>query len=190
MRRSRDRRVLGLLFTATAVMLGGFWIRQMEPAHAPGPIARVVANPRTHPLAHAEDARQMEVRRQFNGAVSMLRANRYEPAAAALQRVLELAPDMPEAHVNMGFALLGLQRPTLARNHFDRATTLNANQANAYYGLALANEVRGEFDLAIGAMRTYLHLARAENEAHLRRARAALWEWETRVAAVRADATR
>lgn len=189
-RRGRDLRVWGILVTAGAVVLGGLWIGQMEPAHAPDAIARAAADPRSHPLAHAQDAREKEVRRQFDGAVSMLRARRYERAAAALQRVLELAPGMPEAHVNMGFALLGLQRATLARSHFDRATTLNASQANAYFGLALAHEARGELDLAMGAMRSYLHLARAEDEAHLARARAALWEWETRVASARAGGSR
>jgi hypothetical protein len=28
-------------------------------------------------------------------------------------------------------------------------------------------------------MRSYLHLARSETEVHLRRARAAVWEWES-----------
>jgi hypothetical protein len=31
-------------------------------------------------------------------------------------------------------------------------------------------------------MRSYLHLARSESEAHLRRARAAVWEWESQLA--------
>ena len=190
LRRPKDRRVLGIVLTVGAVLIGGLWIGRLEPTHAPVALDRAAVDPRKDPTAHASQARQAEVSQRFEAAVQMLRASRFDAAADTLRRVLELAPDMPEAHVNMGFALLGLQRPTLARNYFDRATTLNPNQANAYYGLALASEARGEVDLAIGAMRAYLHLARAEDEAHLRRARAALWEWETRVAAQRANAKR
>ena len=46
---------------------------------------------------------------------------------------------------------------------------------------ALASEALGDLPIALGAMRSYLHLARNENEVHLRRARAALWEWESRL---------
>jgi tetratricopeptide (TPR) repeat protein len=111
----------------------------------------------------------------------MLHARQYEPAAAALHRVLALEPTLPEAHVNMGFAMLGLQRLKEARDFFEGATALHATQANAYYGLALVSEAQGDLPLAIGAMRSYLHLAGADASAeHLRRARAALWTWESR----------
>jgi hypothetical protein len=39
-------------------------------------------------------------------------------------------------------------------------------------------------------MRSYLHLARGESEDHQRRARAALWEWETQLAERRQAAPR
>ena len=99
-------------------------------------------------------------------------------ALTALHRVLQLAPELPEAHVNMGYALLGLNRPKEARDFFDGATALRPAQANAYYGLALAHEAAGDLASATGAMRSYLHLARDERAEHLARARAALWEWE------------
>jgi lipoprotein NlpI len=89
----------------------------------------------------------------------------------------------------MGFAMLGLKQPKLAHGFFENATRLRPDQANAYYGMALANEAAGDLELALGAMRSYLHLAQSEDEAHLRRARAALWEWETRLAEQRADST-
>jgi len=56
------------------------------------------------------------------------------------------------------------------------------------YGLALAWEADGDLEMAMGAMRSYLHLARSESDDHLRRARAALWEWEARLQAARAAA--
>ena len=57
------------------------------------------------------------------------------------------------------------------------AAELRPEQANAYYGLALASARGCDIASARGAMRTYLHLA-DDQDRYLRRARAALWEWE------------
>jgi Flp pilus assembly protein TadD len=141
--------------------------------------AGLATHPRTPPQAAPKMPHADEVQRLFGHAVELLQARQFDPAVAALHRVLLLAPKMPEAHVNMGFALLGLERPRQARDFFEGATALRPDQANAYYGLALAHEAAGDLDLATGAMRTYLHLAKNESEEHLRRARAALWEWES-----------
>lgn len=157
----RDHRRAGALITLLAVLLGGFAISSRDTA----PTA--VTAPQTD-----------EARRRFDQAVVMLHAKQYDHAVTALHRVLVLAPQMPEAHVNMGFAMLGLKRTTEARDFFDGATALRPEQANAYYGLALAHEAAGDLASATGAMRTYLHLARNERSEHLARARAALWEWE------------
>jgi tetratricopeptide (TPR) repeat protein len=192
MNRRRDRRLAAIALTTGLVLLGGMGFGTLAPTHAPESIGgkSASADPHREPGAHAAAARAAEVRKRFDAAALMLHAKQFEPAAAALHRVLELAPQMPEAHVNMGFALLGLQRPKAARDFFESATALRADQANAYYGLALANEAAGDLELALGAMRSYLHLARHEDDAHLRRARAALWEWETKLAARRDVARR
>lgn len=174
----RDQRGLGLALTVVAVLLGGFWIARTPPAQRSDPAVAGAASG-----AAAPDA---ELRRRFEAGVALLNAQKYAQAASALHRVIELAPRLPEAHVNLGFAMLGLQRPALARNAFDNALVLKADQANAYYGLALAHESLGDLELALGAMRSYLHLGHTENEAHLRRARAAVWEWESQIAARRA----
>lgn len=165
----RDHRRTGAVLTLLAVLVGGFVIasRDTEPAPAqPAAAARAVS---------PGDA---EARRRFDEAVVMLHAKQYEHAVTALHRVLVLAPEQPEAHVNMGFALLGLKRVKEARDFFEGASALKPDQANAYYGLALTHEAAGDLALATGAMRTYLHLARSERPEHLSRARAALWEWE------------
>ncbi len=59
---------------------------------------------------------------------------------------------------------------------------LRSDQANAYYGLGVALDALGDRAGAVGAMRTYLHLARDEKPEHLSRARAALWEWQAAAA--------
>ncbi|HOY35411.1 MAG TPA: tetratricopeptide repeat protein [Piscinibacter sp.] len=167
----RDRRWLGLVLTAVVVLLGGAWFAWLEPTH-----------PAESPVQEAG-----ELRRRFDAAVLLLHSRQFSDAQASLQRVIELAPQLPEAHANMGFALLGLQQAEPARGAFERAIALKADQANAYYGLALAHEAGGDLELALGAMRSYLHLARGESEAHLRRARAAVWEWETQIGQRRAS---
>lgn len=165
----RDRRAIGVALTGAAVWVGGLWFAALEPTHAPEPLSAAAGDP------------QGELQRSFDAAVLLLHARRFDEAQVVLRRVIELAPAMPEAHVNLGFALLGAQRADGARLAFERAVALKPEQANAYFGLALAQEALGDLELALGAMRSYLHLGRGESEAHLRRARAAVWEWEAQL---------
>ena len=125
-----------------------------------------------------DDPHLAEITRRFQQAVMMLHAQRYEYAVTALHQVIEMAPRMPEAYVNMGFALLGLKRYTAARDFFNTATDLRPYQGNAYWGLAESLEQLGDLEGALGAMRTYIHLA-PPGDPYVRRARSALWEWES-----------
>jgi tetratricopeptide (TPR) repeat protein len=128
--------------------------------------------------SHARGQREREVRARFEQGVSMLHARRYEHAITALERVLALQPRLPEAQVNLGFAWLGLRDAAQAQRAFETAIAWRPTQANAYYGLAMALEQRGDPAAARGAMRSYLHLSRADDP-YRPRARAALWEWES-----------
>ncbi len=139
-----------------------------------------VAAPQTSTESAQDHARQMrlaEVDRRFSSGVVLLSGRNFELAASEFQRVLQLAPRMPEAHVNMGFALLGTQRYAGAKDFFTAAIDLHTGQLNAYYGLALALEGLHDLPGARGAMRSYIHLARADDP-YLTRANAALWEWD------------
>ncbi len=127
------------------------------------------------------NARMAEIRLRFQQAVMMLHAGRYEHAATALHRVLALSPRLTAAHVNMGYAMLGLKRLQAAESFFRTAIDLDPYQGNAYWGLAEVFEQRGDLEGALGAMRTYIHLA-PPGDPYVRRARAALWEWDTRLA--------
>jgi hypothetical protein len=131
---------------------------------------------------HAGEQKHDEILARFNQGVLMLHAKQYEHALTAFHRVLELAPEMPEAYVNLGFTLLGLERHAAAHDFFVAAIALRKDQLNAYYGLAAALEPLGDLEGARGAMRTYLHLA-PQDDPHRRRAEAALWEWSSRAAA-------
>jgi tetratricopeptide (TPR) repeat protein len=114
----------------------------------------------------------------FRDAVTLLQACEYDRAAAALHDLLRQAPRLPELHVNMGYALLGLKNYAAARDFFLGAIRLRPGQANAYYGLAESLEGAGNLRGAIEAMRTYVHLSRPDDE-FSRKANAAIWEWES-----------
>ncbi len=173
----RDARWRMLLGVALAAVVGGLLV-YLLPERARELTLPVDPGVAPHPTA-APPAYAGELHERFQQAAVMLHAGQHEYALAALERVLDLAPDLPEAHVNTGFALLGLERPQLAERHFETAIALRPEQVNAYYGLALAREAAGDLDTALGAMRTFVHLSPPDAE-HLRRARAAIWEWEAR----------
>ena len=127
--------------------------------------------------AEPDRAPRDEVDARFQQAIARLRAGQPERARVAWERVLALAPHMPEAHVNLGFTLTALGDWGRAHAHFQRALALRPEQANGYYGLALCHEHEGDIEAALGAMRTYIHLA-DDQTPHVRRALAALWEWQ------------
>ena len=131
-------------------------------------------------IRHQQQMQQAEVRKRFEQGIVMLHARQYDHAVTALHRVMQLAPKLPEAHVNMGYALLGLKQADSARSFFLGAIDLRPQQANAYYGLAMADEMRQDYESALGGMRTYLHLSKADDP-HRTRARAAIWEWEEKL---------
>jgi Flp pilus assembly protein TadD len=165
----RDVRPRAMALALVCVVLGGAalaWYGSREDGR--------LADPR----AHADSMRQAEFDARFRQAVVMLHAKQYEHAVTALHRLLEIAPQVPEVHVNMGFALFGLKRYAAARDFFAGATGLRPAQANAYYGLAVSLDALGDRPGALGAMRTFVHLTVPEDP-WLPKARAALWEWQS-----------
>ncbi len=165
-RRRQDVRLPALAGSAVVIVALGFAL-----AYWPRPDAYAPQR------AHAQAKRAEEVRLRFDQGVAMLHARQYEHALTAFHRVLQLAPELPEAHVNTGFALLGLGRYKEARDFFESATELRRDQANAYYGLAVSLEGLKDLPSAVGAMRTYLHRS-PPDDPYRRKAEAALWEWE------------
>jgi tetratricopeptide (TPR) repeat protein len=160
-----------VLLTGTGVFM---LTRSSDFVYSPERIA--AASHSGHALGKAGD----ELSTRFEQAAYMLHARQYENAITALHRVIELDPRMPEAYVNMGYALLGLKRNKAARDFFKTAINLNPYQGNAYWGLAVTLENDGDLPEALGAMRIYIHLAKP-GDPYVRRARSALWEWESRL---------
>lgn len=174
-----DNRLKALGLTLILVVLGGLAIARLPRGGEP-PAPEPIADPKLDPGGHADQARKAEIKLRFQQGVVMLHAKQYEYALAAFERVLKLSPDMPEARVNMGYALLGLERYDAAADFFDSATTLRPEQANAYWGLAVALEKSGKLRAAREAMETFVHLTKPEDPFR-RKAQDMIAEWEARI---------
>jgi hypothetical protein len=169
----RDIRLRALAMTAMLTVVGGLALEYLPRLPA---FAEMKAD------GHVAEKTRKEVDMRFSQGVMMLHAKEYDHALVAFHRVIELAPKMPEAYVNTGFALLGLGQYAAARDFFDEATNLRPDQLNGYYGLALALEGGGDAFGAMQAMETYLHLAPKEDP-YRQKAEAAVWEWRAKLEA-------
>jgi tetratricopeptide (TPR) repeat protein len=167
-RRGRDPRILALVATGALVVGGGYLLDR-----------GINDGDRTDLKAHVDQKRREEIDMRFKQGVVMLHAKQYS-ARRRHSTVLQLAPTMPEAHVNMGFAMIGQKRYKEALDFFDGATELNRNQLNAYYGMAEAYEGLGDYRGALEAMEAWLHRAKADDPFR-RRAESAVWEWRERL---------
>jgi len=177
MRRTDKRRsVIPLAIVVTA--LGGMLLSLLLSREAEQP---ATVQPAAAAGAHEflDDERARRVHQGFQQGVAMLQAGEFEYAVTALHEVLAIQPALPEAHVNMGFALLGAGEPGAATDFFNTATDLRPSLHNAYYGLALAERENGNDRAALAAMQAYTHLA-AENERHLERAKEFIWELQAK----------
>lgn len=176
---SNLRLFAGLVTIGLAVAAGSLFAVLQGSGRKPLATVEIPAHIPAHsdPEGHMAYAEKQEVDLRFKQAVTMLHAKQYEYAVAALDKVLKIRPEMPEAHVNMGYALLGLKQYKAAYEFFERATVLRPMQTNAYYGMAEALYEQGDIEGAMGAMRSYVHLA-PDDDPYVRRANSALWEWE------------
>ena len=180
-----DRRIKALLLTLAAIAAIKISIDLLPsqtdkpPSGEPQtsePAADVLTEEKK--LARAKALEEVDMR--FKQAIAMLHSKRYAHAVTALERVLTLAPEMPEAYVNLGFALIGMEEYKAAKDYFNQAIALKDMQLNAYYGLAVALEGMGDLIGAIGAMESYIHLTK-DDDKYMTKAQAALWEWRETV---------
>lgn len=174
-RTDKRRSVIPLAIAATA--LGGallsVWLSREAPEQT-----RQASAAGAHEFL--DDGQARRAHQSFQQGVAMLQAGEFDYAVTALHEVLAIYPALPEAHVNMGYALLGAGEPGAATDFFNSATDLRPSLHNAYYGLALAERENGNDKAALAAMQAYTHLA-AENERHLERAKEFIWELQAKI---------
>jgi len=128
-------------------------------------------------MSRQDRAHDDPLMRHFDWAATHLRSGHYQQAINGFRAVLEQSPSMPEAYINTGFAHIELAQFEQALQSFQTAIDLRPGQVNAYWGLAVSLEGLCDIPGAMGAMRTYVHLA-ATDDPFLVKANAALWEWE------------
>ncbi|MCB1739784.1 MAG: hypothetical protein KDK91_05400 [Gammaproteobacteria bacterium] len=155
-------------------------LADVPPATGPAPARLAQAQDAAPMIGH--DATETAVRHVFERGVTALRAGRADAAIRVFDALVRALPTVPEMHANLGFALLLEKRHAAAAAAFERAIALRRTQANAYYGLAVAHEGMGDLPAALGAMRAFVHLS-PPGQPQLRRARAAIWEWQSLLAA-------
>ncbi|HZX31135.1 MAG TPA: tetratricopeptide repeat protein [Rhodocyclaceae bacterium] len=166
-RRRQDVRWRAVALTAILVAFGGLLLSFYDKLPQ--------ATDRLRAAVHTDSRQRLEIEQRFQQGVAMLHTRQYEYAMTAFHRVLQLDPKMPEAHVNLGFALLGLNEYAAARDFFNTAIELRSNQLNAYFGLAEALDALGDSFGAMQAMETYVHLA-PKDDPFRRKAESAAWE--------------
>lgn len=124
--------------------------------------------------------------RAFARGIEAMRLGDAHAAAVAFDEARAINPHVAEAHTNLGFAYLAMERGKEAAAAFERALTINPQRINAYYGLGAALDATGDRKGALGAMRSFVHLA-GKDDPFRRKALSALWEWE---AADKAEASK
>jgi thioredoxin-like negative regulator of GroEL len=163
-----DRRLIAIPVAIIVIAAGGYGVDAYQEGD---PVTQSSTESRT--MLGNEEARPAH--QSFQQAVAMLQAGEFDFAVTALHDVLAVYPALPEAHVNMGYALLGLGEADAAADFFDSASTLRPSLHNAYYGLALAEIELDNKKSALAAMQAFAHRA-APDDRHLPRAQEIIWE--------------
>ena len=89
-----------------------------------------------------------DVRADHETAVRMLKQERYESGIALLLKVIERAPDMTAAHIDLGIAYARTNDLDQAEASLRRALELNPQHPNAYNELGLVQRRKGQFTQA------------------------------------------
>lgn len=147
------------------------------------PKVEAMIDPRLDPKGHERQAREIELGQRLAAADEAMDRGRFDQALAEARRAQALLPDSAKAEVRIGFALNGLGRYQEAFAHLSRAIDLDPTEAPAYFGMAVTQEGFGNLEGAVGAMRAFLHLTPDPDSGRLviAQARAAIWEWESKL---------
>ena len=124
----------------------------------------LVAKPHRFPggeeraVEHAQTRSREEMRLRFAQGVQMLQVGEFEHAITAFHRVLAIEPQLPEAHLNMGFAFFELKNYAAAERFFLGTQALRPDMAAAFYGLAISRAARNDDELAIKDIERFLSM--------------------------------
>ena len=95
--------------------------------------------------SESTEATEMDrAKAHFDKAVEHTRAREFEAAIGEYAKSLEMNPHSAEANSNLGFAYMDLWDFDRALEYQKKALEVNPEFANAYYGLALTLEKKGD----------------------------------------------
>jgi Flp pilus assembly protein TadD len=117
-----------------------------EPADARPDVAeaKVVKDPGGFTITQAVSA-PSDARADYEKAVRLLKEEKYEPGIALLLKVVERAPDLTVAHIDLGIAYARTGDLDHAEASLHKALELNPRQPDAYNELGLVQRRKGEF---------------------------------------------
>jgi Flp pilus assembly protein TadD len=97
-------------------------------------------------------AEQQDPQLLFDNATEHLQNSRFDEAIGAFRAVIEIDPEIPEAHNNLGLCLFQKSQFDAAIEEYRAALELNADYALAHANLGLALLNKGNLDEAIDAL--------------------------------------
>jgi tetratricopeptide (TPR) repeat protein len=114
---------------------------------------------------HAMSARTAE--ELFEMAIDCeARQETLQQAVDTYRRVIELAPDWVEAHINLGVALYQMGRTDEARTAFRAAVDIDPMNGISHYNLGCVLEEQGEIDEAINHLKSAARMMPAHADVH------------------------
>lgn len=102
---------------------------------------------------------QADVRAEFDGAVKMLDARRYNQAIAMLHTATQKAPNLVAARIDLGMAYAKVGKLGKAERNLKRAVALDPRQIVAYNELGIVQRREGHFAAARASYEKALALA-------------------------------
>lgn len=104
---------------------------------------------RSAKAAAAAGGGEAELRTNFNKALELTQAGKYDEAEAAYKALLEKAPSIPEIHYNLGFLYTQKKDWASAEAAFQKALELKPDYSDATTALAKVYQDSGQPDKAI-----------------------------------------
>lgn len=137
----------------------------------------------TMPQLDPSDPQGGEVKRVLSDARKQIKAAQFDDAIRTVHEARPLLQKHAEAYLLLGSALEGKKDHEAARDFYEAAIDRNPYLSEAYWGYATTSESLGDLEVALGAMRNYLHTEPNLDPKRLKvaQARSAIWEWEAQL---------